>query len=61
MQLAQLTMTEEVFGSVANVELIFTRLAQLPGLGELAAYWDEFNAVYEKVTDSRSWLKDVGV
>ncbi|XP_048351590.1 uncharacterized protein LOC125432197 [Sphaerodactylus townsendi] len=45
-QLAQLTLTEEVFGSVVNVKLVFDRLAQLSTREDLEAYWDEFNRVY---------------
>ncbi|KAJ6634244.1 hypothetical protein lerEdw1_014101 [Lerista edwardsae] len=56
-QLAQLTLTEEVFSSVANMEQVFAWLAQLPGLSELAAYWDEFNAVYEKLPPPGTFSK----
>ncbi|KAG6927455.1 hypothetical protein G0U57_009826, partial [Chelydra serpentina] len=47
-QLAQLTLTQEVFSSVNNTERVFKRLAEMPGLEDLAAYWDEFNIAYEK-------------
>ncbi|KAM6077808.1 uncharacterized protein LJ206_008263 [Theristicus caerulescens] len=47
-QLAQLTLSQDVFSSVANIERIFDRLTEVPGLHELAAYWDELNSALEK-------------
>ncbi|XP_009893169.1 PREDICTED: uncharacterized protein LOC104295156 [Charadrius vociferus] len=47
-QLAQLTLSQDVFSSVANIERIFDRLTKLPGLHELATYWDELNSALEE-------------
>ncbi|XP_075755932.1 uncharacterized protein LOC102455891 isoform X2 [Pelodiscus sinensis] len=47
-QMAQLTLTQEVFLSVANIERVFDRLAEMPGPKGLAAYWDAFNIAYEE-------------
>ena len=49
-QLAQLTLSQDVFSSVANIERIFDRLTELPGPHELAIYWDELNSALEEVT-----------
>lgn len=49
-QLAQLTLSQDVFSSVTNIERIFARLTKLPGLHQLAAYWDELNSALEEVT-----------
>jgi len=49
-QLAQLTLSQDVFSSVADIERIFDRLTELPALHELAAYWDELNSALEEVT-----------
>lgn len=55
-QLAQLTLSEDVFSSVANIERIFDRLSKLSGLRELAAYWDELNSALEQVTTDISLM-----
>ncbi|XP_053221381.1 uncharacterized protein LOC128401859 [Podarcis raffonei] len=47
-QLAQLTVNPEMLCCVDKVKMVFTRLAQLPGLDHLAAFWDAFNIAYKK-------------